>query len=68
MNKIESIRKAALKSGLAGGMKTEFPMYKLETFADEIIKNAYDFLILELCKNPLDDTTASIVKWINSQK
>ena len=68
MNRIESIRKAALKSGLAGGMKTEFPMYKLETFANSVIDDAYEFLISELNKQPLNDTATSIAQWIKSQK
>ena len=36
MNKIERIRQAALKAGIASGQATALPMHKLESFYDVI--------------------------------
>ena len=36
MNKIERIRQAALKAGIASGQATALPMHKLEAFYDAI--------------------------------
>ena len=68
MNKIEMIRQMAIKAGIANGTSTAVPMYKLESFADNLLASYQDYIASELEKQPLNDTACSIAAWIRGLK
>lgn len=67
MNRLESIRKAAIKSGIAQGNATVVPTHQLETFTQCVIDDFVTGIVASLNQQPLNDTAQSIAVWIKEQ-